>query len=50
MVEMAAYLWPPKTEPVFTVDAAVKIVWLGAQKFPLKPCPVEDLIDKIESA
>lgn len=33
-----------------SMDAANKIMWLGAYEFLLKPCPVEDLIDKIESA
>ena len=33
-----------------SMDAANKIMWLGAYDYLLKPCPVEDLIDKIESA
>ena len=33
-----------------SMDAATKLMWLGAYEFLLKPCPVEDLIDKIESA
>jgi len=33
-----------------SMDAATKIMWLGAYEFLLKPCPVEDLLDKIESA
>jgi DNA-binding NtrC family response regulator len=32
------------------MEAATKIMWLGAYEFLLKPCAVEDLIDKIEFA
>ncbi len=33
-----------------SVDAAVEIIRLGGYEYLLKPCPVDDLIGKIESA
>ncbi|NLI82802.1 MAG: response regulator [Deltaproteobacteria bacterium] len=33
-----------------SVDVAVEIMRLGGYEYLLKPCPVDDLMDKIESA
>lgn len=33
-----------------SVDVAVEIMRLGGYEYLLKPCPIEDLMDKIESA
>ncbi len=33
-----------------SVDAAVEIIRLGGYEYLLKPCPIDDLIGKIESA
>lgn len=33
-----------------SVDAAVEIMRLGGYEYLLKPCPIDDLVDKIERA
>jgi len=33
-----------------SVDAAAEIIRLGAYEFLLKPCPIEEVVAKIETA